>query len=146
WMLTSSACGAGGETQPGVERVSAEPQEYGVNTHQAREAGGSFLLFATSSSLRLGQSLSPASRACALNSRRTWGSAALHPRLYSDARYRGLRHNIRALCKSLGKDKLFLPGLSADRSQRAKPSEIDEGIVLAARRLKSHARAAAGGI
>jgi hypothetical protein len=29
-------------------------------------------------------------------SRRSWGSAALHPRLYSAARIRGLRYNIRA--------------------------------------------------
>jgi hypothetical protein len=28
----------------------------------------------------------------------------LHPRLYSDARVRGLKYNIRALCKNLGKD------------------------------------------
>src|SRR5215475_98548 len=90
WMFTFLACGAGGRIEPGVERVSAEPQEYGISAHQAREAGGSFSLFAISSSLRLCQSLSPASRACAINSGRTWGSAALHPRLYSDARYRGL--------------------------------------------------------
>jgi hypothetical protein len=38
---------------------AAEPQEDGVTTHQAREAGGSFLLFAISSSLS--QWLSPAS-------------------------------------------------------------------------------------
>jgi RNA polymerase sigma factor (sigma-70 family) len=37
------------------------------------------------------QWLSPASRAYAINSDRTWGSAALRPRLYSAARYRGLR-------------------------------------------------------
>src|SRR5215510_8612689 len=42
-------------------RASAELQEYGVSTHQARGAGGSFLLFAISSSLRLSQWLSPAS-------------------------------------------------------------------------------------
>jgi hypothetical protein len=41
---------------------------YCVSAHQAREAGGSFLLFAISSSLRLGQSLSPASRAGMINS------------------------------------------------------------------------------
>jgi hypothetical protein len=28
----------------------------------------------------------------------------LNPRLYSDARVRGLKYNIRALCKNLGKD------------------------------------------
>jgi hypothetical protein len=59
--------------------ASAEPQEHGVSTHQAREAGGSFLSCAISSSLRLGQWLSPASRACAINPDRTWGSATLHP-------------------------------------------------------------------
>src|SRR5262245_37205286 len=37
------------------------------------------------------QWLSPASRAAAINPDRTWASAALHPRLYSAARYRGLR-------------------------------------------------------
>src|SRR5215510_13986030 len=35
--------------------ASAEPKEYGVFAHQAREAGGSFLSCAISSSLRLGQ-------------------------------------------------------------------------------------------
>jgi hypothetical protein len=50
-----------------VERGSAQPQEHGVNTHQAREAGGSFLLFAITSSLGLSQSLSPAPRAWMIN-------------------------------------------------------------------------------
>jgi hypothetical protein len=86
----------------------AEPQEYGVSAHQAREAGGSFLLFAISSSLRLSQWLSPAPRACAINPDRTWGSAALHPRLYADARIRGLRYNIRNLYKNIGNDNLYL--------------------------------------
>src|SRR5262245_19025996 len=71
--------------------ASAEPQEYVVSTHQARGAGGSFLSCAISSSLRLGQWLSPAPRACAIKSDRTWGSATLHPRLYSATRIRGLR-------------------------------------------------------
>src|SRR5919106_6629336 len=72
----------------------AEPQEYDVSANQAREAGGGFSsLFATPSSLRLRQWLTPASRACAIKHGRTWGSAALHPRLYSDARVRGLRYN-----------------------------------------------------
>jgi hypothetical protein len=31
----------------------------------------------------------------------------LHPRLYSDARVRGLKYNIRDLCKNLGNDKVF---------------------------------------
>src|SRR5215468_9003168 len=73
--------------------ASAEPQVYGVSTHQARGAGGSFLSCDISSSLRLGQWLSPTSRACAINPDRTWGSATLHPRLYSAARIRGLRYN-----------------------------------------------------
>src|SRR5262252_5776903 len=30
------------------------------------------------------------------------GSAALHPRLYSNARIRGLRYDIHALCKNVG--------------------------------------------
>src|SRR5262249_33776448 len=89
--------------------ASAEPQEYGVSAHQAREAGGSFLLFDITLSLRLGRWLPPASRACTLNSGRTWCSATLHPRLYSAARYRGLRCNTRALCKSLGNDKVSTP-------------------------------------
>jgi hypothetical protein len=38
WMFTSSACGAGDRIKPGVKRGSAEPQEYGVSAHQAREA------------------------------------------------------------------------------------------------------------
>jgi hypothetical protein len=98
WIFTFSACGAGGRIQPGVERGSAEPQEHGVNTHQAREAGGSFLFFTISSSSRLCQWLPPASRACAINPDRTWGCAALPPRLYSDARVRGLRYTAYALC------------------------------------------------
>src|SRR5262249_42661307 len=105
WLYTSSACGAGDRIKPGVERASAEPQEYVISAHQAREAGDSFSLFARSSSLRSGQWLPPASRACAIKSGRTWGSAALHPRLHSGARYRGLRCNTRALYKSLGNDK-----------------------------------------
>jgi hypothetical protein len=88
-----------------VERASAQPQEYGVRAHQAREAGGSFSLFSASSSLRFGQSLSPASRACAINAGRTWGSAALHPRLYSAARIRGLGFDTRVSSKNLGNDK-----------------------------------------
>src|SRR6266545_5186230 len=84
--------------------ASAEPQEYGVSTHQAREVGGSFLSCAISSSLRLGQWLSPASQACAINPDRTWGSATLHPRLYSAARIRGLRTR-----QNVGKDKGLKP-------------------------------------
>src|SRR5262249_15923141 len=53
---------AGDGIEPGVERGSAEPQECCVIAHQAREAGGSFLPGAISSSLRLGYWLSPASR------------------------------------------------------------------------------------
>jgi hypothetical protein len=105
FVFTFSACGAGVRIEPGVERDCAEPQEYVVTTHQAREAGVSFLLCASSSLLRFGQSLTPASRAGLINLYRTWGSAALHPRLYSDARVRGLVRNIRASCKSLGNDK-----------------------------------------
>jgi hypothetical protein len=48
WTFTFSACGAGGRIEPGVERVSAEPQEYGINAYQARKAGGSFSLSAIS--------------------------------------------------------------------------------------------------
>src|SRR6266508_1579815 len=51
--------------------ASAEPQVYGVSTYQARGAGGSFLSCAISSSSRLGQWLSPAPRACAINPDRT---------------------------------------------------------------------------
>src|SRR5262249_48371285 len=69
---------------------SAEPQVYSVSTHQARVAGVSFLSCAISS-LRLGQWLSPTSRACAINPDRSWGSATLHSRLYSAARIRGLK-------------------------------------------------------
>jgi uncharacterized protein (DUF433 family) len=75
----SQPADAGDSIKPGVERVSAEPQECGVSEHQARGAGGSFSLFAISLSSRVGQWLSPAPRACATNPRRTWGSAALHP-------------------------------------------------------------------
>ena len=104
-MFKFSACGAGDRIQPGVERASAQPQEYGLRAHQAREAGGSFSLFTASSSLRLGQSLSPASRACAINAGCTWGSAALHPRLYSAARIRGLGFDTCVSSKNLGNDK-----------------------------------------
>jgi hypothetical protein len=104
-MFTFSACGAGDRIEPGVERASAQPEEYDLRAHQAREAGGSLSLFTASSSLRLCQSLSPASRACAINADRTWGSAALHPRLYSAARIRGLGFDTRVLSKNLGNDK-----------------------------------------
>src|SRR5262245_49049820 len=63
----SQPADVGGSIKPGVERGSAEPQEDDVTTHQAREAGGGFLLFAISSSLRLRPSLPPVSRACAIN-------------------------------------------------------------------------------
>ncbi len=85
----------------------AEPQEYGVSIHRAREAGDSFLLSAISSSLRLRQSLSPASRACAINPVVPGVPLTLHPRLYSDARIRGLRYSISNLCKNIGNDKLY---------------------------------------
>ena len=64
--------------------------------HQAREAGGSYLLFALSLLLRLRQLLSPALRAGVINRSSYLGfrAVALHPRLYSDARVRGLEFNI----------------------------------------------------
>jgi hypothetical protein len=42
-MFTFSACEAGGGIKPGVE-PKAEPQEYGISAHQAREAGDSFFV------------------------------------------------------------------------------------------------------
>jgi len=104
-MLTFSACGAGDRIEPGVERDSAQPQEYGLRAYRAREAGGGFSSFTASSSLRLGHSLSPASRACTINAGRTWGSAALYPRLYSAARIRGLEFDTRVSSKNLVNDK-----------------------------------------
>src|SRR5262245_6699206 len=90
--------------------ASAEPQVYGVSTHQARGAGGSFLSCDISSSLRLGQWLSPAPRACTINPDHTWGSATLHPRLYSAARIRGLRTLTLISRKIVGNDKFSKPG------------------------------------
>src|SRR5262245_56764211 len=77
----------------------------------AREAGGSFLLFALSSSLGLRQSLSPASRAGVMNRSSYLGfrAAALHPRLYAGARGRGLGFDIRISGKNLGKDMAVRP-------------------------------------
>src|SRR6266540_2787750 len=95
--------------------ASAEPQEYGVSTHQAREVGGSFLSCAISSSLRLGQWLSPASQACAINPDRTWGSATLHPRLHSAARIRGLRTR-----QNVGNDKPQMTGLKSAAASAAR--------------------------
>src|SRR6266508_2153593 len=95
--------------------ASAEPQEYGVSTHKAREVGGSFLSCAISSSLRLGQWLSPASQACAINPDRTWGSATLHPRLHSAARIRGLRTR-----QNVGNDKPQMTGLKSAAASAAR--------------------------
>jgi hypothetical protein len=81
-VFTFSACGAGGRIK-----------EYVASIHRAREAGGSFLLFAISSLLRLGQWLSPAFAGLCDKSLSYLGfrATALHPRLYSAARIRGLR-------------------------------------------------------
>lgn len=49
-IFVFSARGCGRQHKAWGEAL-AEPQEYGVNAHQAREAGGSFLLFALSLSL-----------------------------------------------------------------------------------------------
>src|SRR5262249_23223244 len=58
----SSACGAGGSIEPGVERNARNPRGALHNQiHQAREVGDRFLLFSWL------QSLSPASRASAIN-------------------------------------------------------------------------------
>jgi len=55
-----------------VKRDSAQPQGYGAtNPIKPANAGDSFSSFAHSSSLMLDQSLSPASRACAINAGRT---------------------------------------------------------------------------
>jgi hypothetical protein len=62
-----------------------------MRTHQAREAGGSHWPNLDDDEMVNNEKLPPASRASVINLRRTWGSAALHPRLYSAARYRGLR-------------------------------------------------------
>src|SRR5262245_14522949 len=61
-------------------------------SHQASETGDSYLLLA-SSTLRFGRSLSPASRA-GMADRSSLGlrASALHPRLYSNARVRGLHY------------------------------------------------------
>src|SRR5262245_55448972 len=64
----------------------------------------------------------PRSRAGMINPCRTWGSAALHPRLYSAARVRGLGYNIRALCKSLGNDKALKRRAKFKRRSAAKKS------------------------
>jgi len=90
------------QSKAGVERASAEPRECNSCEHQAREVGGSYSLFAISTSSRLDQWLPPASRASIINLRHTWGFAALHSRLYSAARYRGLRYNTRISWQSLG--------------------------------------------
>src|SRR5215510_9609442 len=66
-----------------------------MRAHQAREAGGSHWSNLDDDEMVNNEKLPPASRASMINLRRTWGSAALHPRLYSAARYRGLRYNTR---------------------------------------------------
>ena len=92
WVrISARGCGRQNRAWGGA---SAEPQEYGESTHQARGAGGSFLSCAISSSLRLVQWLSPAPRACAINPDRTWGSATLRPRLYAGARSAGFRKEL----------------------------------------------------
>src|SRR5215510_4286579 len=129
--------------------ASAEPQVYCVSTHQARGAGDSFLSCAISSSLRLGQWLSPAPRACARNTDHTWGSATLHPRLYSAARIRGLRMLTLISRKIVGNDKGFQPtgrseNIPASRQRRLNPPQYLEpepvSVVADATRIKIHGR------
>jgi CHAT domain-containing protein len=71
----------------------AEPQGHGVNIHQARDAGGSHRPDPNDDETAKIKELSPASRARMMNPDHAWGSTALHPRLYSDAHYRGLRRD-----------------------------------------------------
>src|SRR5262245_8684365 len=86
-LLPFSACGAGGRIKPGVERGSAEPQEYRVDTHQAREAARQLFV------IRHYQWLSPSSRAYAINSDRTWGCGCAPPRAL--------------LCRPLSRAKIY---------------------------------------
>src|SRR5215475_4210985 len=101
-MFTFSACGAGDRIEPGVER-SGTPGIWGKRTASPR-SGRQPLTNLNDAEMANNKKLPPAPRACDINRDRTWGcgAAALHPRLYSDARYRGLRRNTRALCESLG--------------------------------------------
>src|SRR5262245_44913406 len=64
--IVSQPANAGARVEPGVER-SGTAGIWRSQLHQARGAGGSFLLFTISSSLRLGRSLPPASRAVTIN-------------------------------------------------------------------------------
>jgi len=130
WMFTSSACGAGGRIEPGVER-SGTPGIWRNHTSSPRSGRQLFVIrhfmiieIGPIAAARFAgwddKSLSylgfrcappqalfcrPRSRAGMINPFLTWGSAALHPRLYSAARVRGLGCNTRALCKSLGNEK-----------------------------------------
>src|SRR5262245_32000379 len=88
FSLRSRRCLAWGGARRGTPGVSRN------KSHQARETGGSCLLFG-SSALRFGRSLSPASRAgMADRSSLGFRASALHPRLYSNARVRGLNYAI----------------------------------------------------
>src|SRR5215471_3797970 len=92
----------------GGARRRATPGDRSNQSHRAREAGGSELLFVLSFIIELRQSLPPASRAGVINLSSYLGlrASALHPRLYSVARVRGLGFDIRTSRKNLGKDKL----------------------------------------
>jgi hypothetical protein len=71
----------------------AEPQEYRVPTHQTREAGDSFLLFAMSASSRSAPMAAARFAGLYFESLSYLGfrAVALHPRLHSAARIRGLK-------------------------------------------------------
>jgi hypothetical protein len=71
-MNLMSACGASGSIKPGVKR-SGTPA---IESARARDAGDSLYITA---------SLPPAPRARFFFGLQTWGSAALHPRLYAIA-------------------------------------------------------------
>ncbi|HEY7180062.1 MAG TPA: IS200/IS605 family transposase [Blastocatellia bacterium] len=91
-------------SQSNVEKVRdyvARQKEH----HQKKSFRDEFIEFLEANGIEYDEkygddALSPASRASAMNSDRPWGSAALHPRRYSNARYRGLRYDICALCKN----------------------------------------------
>src|SRR5262245_42148592 len=92
-MFTSSACGAGGRIEPGVER-SGTPGRWRNHTSSPRSGR---LLFVTRHFMIIEIGPIAVARFAGWDDKplRTWGSAALHPRLYSAARVRGLGYNRR---------------------------------------------------
>src|SRR5262249_7833910 len=103
--ITFSACGAGDRIKPGVERDSAQPQEYGAtNTIKPANAGGSFFVLRAFIIIKVASIAVARFAGLLINHPSYLGlrAVALHPRLYSVARIRGLGFGTRNFEQKFG--------------------------------------------